>query len=142
MLRRYGVACLAPVMSLLAMGIGGCGVFTSPRADTRLDHTAPHVELFQPRFHYGTSAERLKARSRMRGFGVVRKAEPITMSGRVTDDTEVAQLLVNGREVQVESSGQFSTLLPLVSGENRLHIRATDTYNNVSDITFTIVVGN
>jgi hypothetical protein len=60
----------------------------------------------------------------------------------VTDDTEVAHLSVNGHEVQVESDGQFSVQLPLVSGENTLHIRAIDTDNNTLDITFPIVVDN
>jgi hypothetical protein len=129
-------------MSLLAMGLGGCSRVTSSHIDTRLDHTAPRVELFQPQIRYGTSAELPKVRSRLRGFDVVRKAEPITVSGRVTDDTGVAHLSVNGHEVQVESGGQFSAQLPLVSGENTLHIRATDTYNNAVDITFTIVVDN
>jgi hypothetical protein len=100
------------------------------------------VELFEPQIRYGASAEGPQVQSRLRGFDVVRKAEPMTVSGRVTDDTGVAYLSVNGREVQVESSGQFSVELPLVSGENTLHIRAIDTYNNESDLTFTIVVGN
>jgi hypothetical protein len=100
------------------------------------------VELFQPQIRYGTSAESPEARPRWRGFGVVRKAEPITVSGRVTDDTGVAHFSVNGHEAQVEADGQFSVQLPLASGENTLHIRALDTNNNVLDITFAIVVDN
>ena len=142
MLRRYGVDCLALVISLLAMGLGGCSGLTSSRTDTRLDHTAPRVELFQPQIRYGTSAQSPEVRTRWRGFDVVRKADPITVNGRVIDDTGVAHLSVNGHAVQVESSGQFSVQLPVVLGENTLHIRAIDTYNNALDITFTIVVDN
>jgi hypothetical protein len=47
MLRRDGVECLALVMSLLAIGLGGCGGLTSSPTDTRPDHTAPRVKLFQ-----------------------------------------------------------------------------------------------
>jgi hypothetical protein len=142
MWRRYGVECLALVMSLLAIGLGGCRGLRSSHTDTRPDHTAPRVELFQPQIRYGTGAERPVERPRWRGFDVVRKAEPITVSGRVTDDTGVAHLSVNGHEVQVESGGQFSVQLPVVLGENTLHIRALDTYNNALDITFAIVVDN
>lgn len=142
MLRRYEVTCLALCMSLLAMGLGGCGLYTPSPTDRRLDRSAPRVELLQPQIRHGSSAASPQARPLLRGFSVVRKADPLTVSGRVTDDTGVAQLLVNGREVLVESGGQFSTQVPLVSGENTLHIRAIDTYNNVSDITFTIAVGN
>lgn len=142
MLRRYRVDDLALVMSLLAMGLGGCQGLTSSHTNTRLDHTAPRLELFQPQIRYGTSAVSPEVRPRWRGFDVVRKAEPITVSGRVTDDTEVAHLSVNGHEVRVESDGQFSVQLPLVSGDNTLHIRAIDTDNNTLDITFPIVVDN
>jgi hypothetical protein len=96
----------------------------------------------------------VQAQSRLRGFDVVRKTEPVAkpvaesarapliVSGRVTDDTGVSRLFINGHEVPVEPDGQFSTQVALGVGEHTVRIRATDTYNNVSDIAFTVVVGN
>ena len=141
MLRRYVVMLAALIMGCLALGLLGCSLSSPPTApsttptagDPGLDRTVPQIEVFAPLVRQGSAGQQ-------RGFDVVRKPKQLMVHGRVTDTSGIVELLVNGRRAQVNSqNGEFRVVVPLAAGEKTIRIRATDTRNNVADLTFVIV---
>ena len=53
------------------------------------------------------------------------------MQGSVTDDSGVAEVRVDGKEVSVSQNGDFTASVPLFEGENEIRVTATDTYGNM-----------
>ncbi len=72
-----------------------------------------------------------------RGFSVV-GSEKITVRGKVTDESDIYELLVNGQEATVDQDGTFRIEVNLAMGENRIRIKATDMKDNFTEETFTL----
>ena len=74
----------------------------------------------------------------------------LQLSGAVLDDVEVKQVTINGQPVAVTpllsvtggTGVQFRTSLPLVAGENVLHIAAVDASDNQMSQSFTVTVSS
>lgn len=56
----------------------------------------------------------------------------ITLQGRVTDDSPIRDVAVNGAPVSLNQQSEFSTNLTLRSGDNRIIVSATDAYGNTA----------
>jgi hypothetical protein len=76
-----------------------------------------------------TQPPTLKVSSPKKGLSV--NEVEIEVKGTVSDNTAVAKLTVNGKEVPV-NNGKFSTSLALKKGNTKLVITATDTAGNVA----------
>lgn len=61
----------------------------------------------------------------------------LNVSGTVTDNVGVKELLINGAPVPFGSDGKFSQVLPLKFGENMVNIKATDLATNPVEVTRT-----
>ena len=68
----------------------------------------------------------------VRGFQrrIVVTEEKLMLSGRAQDASGIAEVRVNGEQVQVSATGKFVKAIILVRGENRIRITATDTWGN------------
>lgn len=63
----------------------------------------------------------------------------ILVSVKVTDNSGVAEVWINGREASVLETDVFSARVPLNHGENEIRIIATDVHSNTGTHQFTIV---
>ena len=72
-----------------------------------------------------------------RGFSVV-GSEKTTIRGKVTDESDIYEVLVNGQEATVDQDGTFRIEVNLAMGENRIRIKATDMKDNFAEETFTL----
>ncbi len=63
----------------------------------------------------------------------------ITVSGKVTDDSGIHELLVNGQSSQIGLDGNFSIEMKLVLGENQINCKAIDTKDNMSELVFNVM---
>jgi WD40 repeat protein len=86
---------------------------------------APRIFIFEPRVS--------------RGLKLSSNEKTISVKGKVEDDKGVFEVLVNNTEAKLQSSGEFSAEIKLGLGENTITVKATDTENNISEETFTIV---
>ena len=65
--------------------------------------------------------------------------EYLTIRGQVTDNNGIAEVKVNGLEVEVLAEGRFSTSVELNGGENEIRITATDIHGNMDTNRFIVV---
>jgi Caspase domain/Glucodextranase, domain B len=56
----------------------------------------------------------------------------VKISGTVIDESGVQSLVINNQEVPVKTSGAFSMMLPLNSGENHIKIEVKDKNQNIT----------
>ena len=93
----------------------------------REDTEGPKIQILSPEH------------SAQRGFQPIIKPsiEPTLVSGIVTDPSGIAEVKVNGAEVQVRGNN-FSDTVQLVSGKNIILVTATDGLGNQSDEEITI----
>jgi hypothetical protein len=62
-----------------------------------------------------------------------------TLRGRAIDDSKIATVTVNGKPVyEIDPQGYFNQDLPLQVGQNRVHITATDIFDNTARKTLTL----
>ena len=59
------------------------------------------------------------------------EATEFIIQGSVTDDSSVAEVKVNNREIPVSQEGDFTASVPLIEGENEIRVTATDTHGNM-----------
>ena len=59
------------------------------------------------------------------------EATEFVIQGSVTDDSGVAEVKVNNREISVSQEGDFTASVPLIEGENEIRVTATDTHGNM-----------
>jgi WD40 repeat protein len=87
----------------------------------REDTEGPEIQIDSPEY------------SERRGFQptINSSAEPIRVSGRVTDPSGVAEIKVNGIGVEVRED-KFETAVSLTAGNNLIRVTATDTWGNQS----------
>ncbi len=78
------------------------------------DTTAPNIEIISPT-----------------GRIVPYTTEYLTIRGQVTDNNGIAEVKVNGLEVEVLAEGRFSTSVELGGGKNEIRITAIDTHGNM-----------
>ena len=62
----------------------------------------------------------------------------VTIIGRVTDDSGVAEVAVNGKKAELGADGTFTAEVFLRYGETPIHVTAVDMYGNVGEETLTI----
>jgi hypothetical protein len=62
----------------------------------------------------------------------------VTIIGKATDDSGVAEVAVNGRKAELGADGVFAVEILLECGETPIHVRALDIYGNVGEVPFTI----
>jgi Tol biopolymer transport system component/flagellar hook assembly protein FlgD/subtilase family serine protease/fibronectin type 3 domain-containing protein len=72
--------------------------------------------------------------------GAVTKQEALNISGTVTDDTAVRELLINGEYVPINPDGSFSHVVLLTDGGNRITTTASDFAGNHSEDVRTITL--
>lgn len=66
------------------------------------------------------------------------KTETLTISGKVTDESGIKYLKINGVNVSVGSDGSFTYTLTLSLGDNTISFEAEDTRGNKVTKTFTV----
>jgi len=76
----------------------------------------PKIEMFSPEIKRGQIV-------RLKGCNV-------TLRGRVTDDSQISEVEVNGAPVSLDQKNEFSTNLALQSGNHRVIVTATDAHGN------------
>ena len=65
-----------------------------------------------------------------------------TIKGSVTDDNNIGEIQVNGKEVHASWEGKFNVPVELIKGNNEIQVTATDTQGNLSTRRFVIFVPN
>ncbi len=70
---------------------------------------------------------------------VTNDVKKITISGKVTDQSGIYEVLVNGNDASITSEGDFHADAYLSVGDNNIIIRATDIHQNTQVREFTIV---
>ena len=88
------------------------------------DITPPTIAVYNP--------------SVSRGLKIVEKNKTISVTGKVTDESGIYEVIINGTEVQVDADGNFNSNVPLAIGDNKLQISATDVKMNKSNYQFTV----
>jgi WD40 repeat protein len=84
---------------------------------------------------------RLQIYSKQRGIenDLVLDTYRYTLRGRAIDDSKIATVTVNGKPVhQIDPQGYFNQSLPLQVGQNRVHITATDIFDNTAHKTLNL----
>jgi hypothetical protein len=74
-----------------------------------------------------------------RGIKVVESKKEVRIAGRTIDESEIAEVVVNGKKAILDSFGNFEALAYLTIGENKIMVSAMDLYENRSYKTFTII---
>lgn len=88
------------------------------------DKTAPTIYITSPNVN--------------RGFSIVKNAKSTTIKGRVSDDSKIYEVLINGQEAYVDANGNFTKNVILGVGNNSFTVKATDVKMNSATKTFTI----
>ena len=86
------------------------------------DTTPPNIAILSPKAHQVPST-----------------LEHLTVQGKVSDDSSIAKVTVNGREVQVSVEGRFTATVELDNSENVIHLTAKDVHGNMEAQRLTIV---
>jgi septum formation inhibitor MinC len=73
------------------------------------------------------------------GMRVASKTSRITLVGKATDESGVAEVMVNGEVVELDEKGNFSADVLLKIGENEINIAAIDIHKNQATQSFKIV---
>jgi hypothetical protein len=89
---------------------------TRPSVEKVYDTKPPQIKIFEP------SVKRVDDREKM-----------ILVRGKIVDDSGIAEVLVNEIRVEFSSDGEFSTMVPLSYGSNKISIRAKDLEKNTSE---------
>jgi tetratricopeptide (TPR) repeat protein len=74
----------------------------------------------------------------VRGVGVVRLDENVTIAGVAQDNSGVKEVVVNGNNAQLRPNGEFDVQLPLGQGKNQITVIATDLKGNKAEQSFVI----
>jgi len=90
------------------------------------DRTPPKIEIFEPEV-------------KDRGIKRIVKKNLIVVKGKGTDESGIAEILVNGTSVSFDSAGNFEKKIDLDKGENYIVVKAFDKQNNVADIKIPVV---
>lgn len=73
-----------------------------------------------------------------RGLGVTRMDESATIVGRASDKHGIEQVLINGNQAQLKSTGDFDLQIKLANGKNTIHVVAFDFNGNKTEKKFFI----
>lgn len=73
-----------------------------------------------------------------RGFIAVQNQKQIQVTGNVSDESGILEVLINNQEAYVDEKGNFSLVTNLAVGKNQFTVKATDIHNNSKAETFTI----
>jgi WD40 repeat protein/uncharacterized caspase-like protein len=73
-----------------------------------------------------------------RGVGPRSTAGRITIKGQALDDSGVSEVLAQGVVARLDAQGNFSAEVPLVTGDNRITVTATDIHGNRTAENFSI----
>ncbi len=73
-----------------------------------------------------------------RGFKPVYKQKEIVVTGKVTDQSGIFEVLVNEQEAYIDSEGNFSVSIPMTIGENLITVEATDIKRNRAVLEFSV----
>lgn len=63
----------------------------------------------------------------------------LIVKGKTTDANGIYEVVVNGLDAAVESSGLFTARIPLVVGENQIVVKASDVAQNIKEIKFIVL---
>lgn len=86
------------------------------------DLTAPTITLLEP---YVGKEQKISETNKQ-----------IIVRGKVSDDSGIYELVINGVEAAIDQAGNFQQAVKLAIGDNTISIRATDTQDNSSFYTF------
>lgn len=95
----------------------------TPDAVTR-DTTPPTIQISSPQVN--------------RGIGLGVTTGKLTVTGRVSDASGVNEVLVQGTPAELDEAGNFSALVLLKVGENKITVTAIDTRGNQATEDFTL----
>jgi len=73
-----------------------------------------------------------------KGVNLSSKISRITVLGKATDDSGVAEVMVNGEMAKLDEEGNFSAEILLKVGENEINVVAIDIYQNQAAQSFKI----
>jgi uncharacterized caspase-like protein len=73
-----------------------------------------------------------------RGVGPRSTAGRITIKGQALDDSGVREVVAQGVAARLDAQGNFSAEVPLVTGDNRITVTATDVHGNQATENFSI----
>jgi hypothetical protein len=104
---------------------GKINVVVGPGDIIELDPNAPLVNIITPTGNYETTES------------------SVTVTGTVTDDSEITSFTINGNSVSIAEDDSFSTVIcGLVTGENVIEVYAQDEHGNSVTIERTVIVLN
>lgn len=66
-------------------------------------------------------------------------SEEVMIYGKVTDESGVYELTINGMNARLKDNGDFESDVYLVEGNNNVYVRAIDQFNNSIEETYSIV---
>jgi uncharacterized caspase-like protein len=70
---------------------------------------------------------------------VASKDKSYIIKGKVSDESGVYEVLVNGKDANLSQTGDFWAEIKMAVGENKVIVKATDTENNSSEESFFLV---
>lgn len=92
---------------------------------TTVDNIPPVLEILEP------SASN-------RGFAVVDESETLTIKGKVSDDSGIDNVLINGNPATLQLDGRFEGVVALDANETVVTLSATDLRGNTTEQKFVV----
>nr|CBX31009.1 hypothetical protein N47_E45210 [uncultured Desulfobacterium sp.] len=73
-----------------------------------------------------------------RGIKIIHTDKTLLVKGKVTDESSIYEVFVNGVEASLSKDGDFLAEIRLGVGGNNIKIKAADIYNNVAERSFVV----
>ena len=73
-----------------------------------------------------------------RAIKVIQKLKQTNIRGRASDKSGIVEVIVNNKEARLDENGNFDVDIYLGMGENKIIVRAMDTFENVASRNFII----
>ncbi|MFH2047298.1 MAG: S41 family peptidase [Pseudomonadota bacterium] len=73
-----------------------------------------------------------------RGVKIIHKDKTLLVKGKLTDESSIYEVFINGVEASLSEDGEFWAKIKLGIGENNIKIKAADIYNNVAERSFVV----
>jgi hypothetical protein len=67
------------------------------------------------------------------GFKTVINEKQVLLKGKITTQKGISSVLINGKEIMFYENGEFSSLVPLTVGDNKIGIKVVEKNNDVSE---------
>jgi hypothetical protein len=90
----------------------------------KIDKTSPTIVITSP--------------PNTRGLKIGEGSKQLTVIGKVTDESGIYEVTVNGATANIDEQGNFRADIPMAVGENKITVKASDIKMNKSEYDFTV----